>query len=202
MNFFIIHNAKFPLRKEFIDAQFKRYCISDYEFVDIESETELVSAYVNTFEKIAQIKNILYGVVIIDTVLLSRHFLEYIYFAYLQMTSSGVAQDIIFINRQTISETYGEKIMETRMLHATTWYIDDIDTNYSSSFIVSKRGARIIIQFNKVCIKMGEYESANSCFTTRDPETKKHIQTFRSVNLFLFNASKFYTDDFSVYWLR
>lgn len=202
MNFFIIHNAKFPLRKAFIDAQFKRYGMTDYEFVEIESETELVSAYINAFEKIAETKSILYGVVIIDTVLLSRNLLEYIYFAYLQMKSSGIIQDIIFINRQTTSETRSEKLMETRMFHASSWYVDDVDTNYSSSFMVSKRGARIIIQFNKACIRMGEYKSPNSCFTTRDPETKKQVQTFRSVNLFLFNASKFYTDDFSVYWLR
>ena len=202
MNFFIIHNAEFPLRKTFIDAQFNRYGISEYEFVEIESETKLVSAYINTFEKIARNENIKYGVVIIDTILLSRNFLEYIYFAYLQMVTPGMAHDIIFITTQTETQHCDNKRLNTRLHHQSTWDIDNVDINHSTSFLISKRSARIIIQFNNACIRTGEYESVNTCFTTRDSETKKQVQTFRSIDLFLFNASKFYIDDFSVYWLQ
>lgn len=203
MNIFIIHNAEFPLRKNFIDAQFQRYGIRDYEFINIESETEIMTAYINVFEKIARCTDIQFGVVIVDTILLTRKFLEYIYFAHLQMISSDSIHDVIFITPPNESlPNNNEKKMEMRINHISNWDISDIDITHSASFIVSKKAAGLIVRVNEINIRRGEYKTPNNCFKVRDPMTNKLIQTLKSVDFMIFSMIKTYSENFFVYWLK
>ena len=203
MNFYIIHNASFPLRKTFLDAQFRRYGISNYEYIEIDSEDRVVSAYVNAFQKISQDETIQCGMVFIDTILLSQNLLEYIYFAHLQMISSETSKDVIFINVSSKTPSTPEKKMKKKILHLTTWDVQDIYINYSSSFMVSKSGAQCILRYIETCIrKSASYQTVDNLFLITDPVTRKAVQTNHSVDLVIFNTNMFYSDRFNVYWLQ
>lgn len=201
MNFYIIHNSQFPTRKEFIDAQFRRYGISEYEFVDIESDTKIVSAYIEAFERISSSETVNCGVILIDTIMLTRNFLEYVYFAHLQMISTEFAHDIIFITKQTDNVTTPKKLV-TKFAHTSSWNIDDEDIIYSNLFMISKQGASHTVRFNNTCLRRNEYKSVDTCFLRRNPETKTLVQTIKSVDLLLYNVSKTYADSFVVSWLQ
>jgi len=203
MNFYIIHNAAYPLRKTFLDAQFRRYGISNYEYVEIDSEDRVVSAYVNTFRKISQDETIQCGFVFIDTILLSQNLLEYIYFAHLQMLSTETSMDVIFINVSLTTNQTREKKMKKKILHMTTWDVQDSYINYSSSFMVSKSGAQCILRYIETCIrKSSSYQTIDNLFLITDRVTKKTIQNNHSVDLVLFNTNMFHSDRFNVYWLQ
>ena len=200
MNFFIIHNSNFPLRKSFLEAQFKRYGINEYEFINIVSETRIMSAYMQAFEKITQDDSIQYGVILTDIILLSRDLLEYIYYAHLQMVSCEKSQDIIFISQSNILSK--RKNMKVLNPDRYNWNTEDVDIHYSNSFVISKKAAQIAVSFNNKNIQRRTYDTIDDYYRLLDPISKQLLQNIKSVDLFLFNIHLYYQDDFFVYWLK
>ena len=200
MNFFIIHNSNYPLRKSFIEAQFKRYGINEYEFINIVSETKIMSAYIQAFEKIARDDNIQYGVILTDMLLLSRELLEYIYFAHLQMVSCERSQDIIFISQSDILSR--KKNMEILNPDKYNWNTEDDDIHYSNIFMISKKAAQKAVSFNDKNIRRQIYDTIDNYYRLLDPTTSQLLQNLKSVDLFLFNIQLYYHNDFFVYSLK
>jgi len=200
MNFFIIHNSNYPLRKSFIEAQFKRYGINEYEFINIVSETKIMSAYIQAFEKIARDDNIQYGVILTDMLLLSRELLEYIYFAHLQMVSCESSQDIIFISQSDILSR--KKNMEILNPDKYNWNTEDDDIHYSNIFMISKKAAQKAVSFNDKNIRRQIYDTIDNYYRLLDPTTSQLLQNLKSVDLFLFNIQLYYHNDFFVYSLK
>ena len=143
MKFYIIHNNQFPLRKVFLEAQFKRYDITNYEFVDIQCSGVILSTYINilhviSLKKDSHCDNV--SCILIDTILITRKLLDHIEYSHFITVSSEKSKDIIFIHPSP-SNQYTKINKQTKTIHKDCWKWGD-QTNYSCCFVVTPQYAK------------------------------------------------------------
>jgi hypothetical protein len=166
MRFYVIHEPRFPLRKVFLQAQFKRYDIVDYEFIEIPSSGAILSTYIQMLRTIKRYKNDnntsdnLYCI-LIDTILLTRRLLDCIEYSHFMEITSERSQNIMFIHPNSNHST---KIkVEIKTLHKDTWKWDD-QINQSSCFVVTPLSAKLLYEYHKHCKNTNEYDDINKIY--------------------------------------
>lgn len=188
MNFLVIHNTQFPIRKVFIQAQFKRYGIVDYEFINIKDMSSIVTAYLESLRIVANKQKDSCSCIITDTVLITARFLERIRYGHLTMISSSKSYDIIFVNPFDNTNNSVKCIKQTKTLHKSCWNWDDDTVRYSADFIVTPYCATRMIEFHCTCIEKKIYEHENQIFAIANPVTGIIEQSLMSVDKWIYEC--------------
>lgn len=163
MRFYVIHDRRFPLRKVFLQAQFKRYDIVDYEFIEIPRAGAILSTYIQMLRTIKRCKNDKNNLfcILIDTILLTRSLLDRIEYSHFMEITSEKSQNIIFIHPNSFHST---KIrVDVKTLHKDTWKWDD-QINQSSCFVVTPMSAKLLYEYHKHCKHTNEYDDINKIY--------------------------------------
>jgi hypothetical protein len=193
MKFYIIHDPRFPLRKIFLQAQFKRYDITVYEFVEIPRSGVILSTYIQLLHTISLTKKSISDntfCIIIDTVLLTRNFLDKVEYGHFINVSSEKPQDVIFIHTTSIHTTKIKK--QKRTIHRECWNWDD-QTNYSSCFIISPSCAKLFYDYHIHCQDTNEYENINDIYLFKNDKTGLKEQSLISIDKWLFSCALIYS---------
>jgi hypothetical protein len=184
VNFIIIHNPLFPLRKVFLMAQFKRYRITNYEFINIENPRFIASTYLDAYTHISHSKNNISYWIIIDNVLITSNLLHKLYFSHHLIMSSDISYDIIFINP---IDTNGYISVSKKYNHPLLWFPEtNVNNNYSSCFFISKKCAKYIIMYHTLCLRSNEYASIKDIYLFKNDKTKIKEQTLLTIDKWLF----------------
>jgi hypothetical protein len=197
MKFYVIHDPRFPLRKIFLQAQFKRYDISEYEFIEIPRSGVILSTYINLLHIISLTKKNV--CILIDTVLLTRNFLDRVKYGHFMSVSSEKSQDVIFIHPTSIHTTKITKQKKT--IHKDTWNWGD-QTNYSSCFIISPSCAKLFYDYHIHCQDTNEYENINDIYLFKNDKTGLKEQSLISIDKWLFSCALIYSkQSLQILWL-
>jgi hypothetical protein len=197
MKFYVIHDPRFPLRKIFLQAQFKRYDISDYEFVEIPRSGVILSTYINLLHIISLTKKNV--CILIDTVLLTRNFLDRVEYGHFMSVSSEKSQDVIFIHPTSIHTTKITKQKKT--IHKDSWNWGD-QTNYSSCFIISPSCAKLFYDYHIHCQDTNEYENINDIYLFKNDKSGLKEQSLISIDKWLFSCALIYSNQsLQIVWL-
>jgi hypothetical protein len=197
MKFYVIHDPRFPLRKIFLQAQFKRYDISEYEFIEIPQSGVILSTYINLLHIISLTKNNV--CILIDTVLLTRNFLDRVEYGHFMSVSSEKSQDVIFIHPTSIHTTKIKKQKKT--IHRECWNWGD-QTNYSSCFIISPSCAKLFYDYHIHCQDTNEYENINDIYLFKNDKTGLKEQSLISIDKWLFSCALIYSKySLQIVWL-
>lgn len=197
MKFYVIHNRRFPLRRVFLQAQFKRYDITDFEFIEIPGSHVISSTYIHLLHIISRNKNKnsdkIYCI-LIDTVLITRNFLDRVQYGHVIAISSEKSQDIIFVHpiysnsSNSPNSSNSQKIKkQIKTLHKDTWKWDD-HTNYSSCFIITSSCAKLMVEYHKYCEDNGEYDDINQLWLYKNSKTGIAEQTLASFDNWLYKC--------------
>jgi hypothetical protein len=185
MKFYVIHDPRFPLRKIFLQAQFKRYNITKYEFVEIPQSGVILSTYIDLLYNISVTKNIIQDntfCILIDTVLLTRNFLDRVKYGHFKTIVPNNSYDIIFIHPSSIHST---KIIKKKMIiHKDIWKWSD-QNNYSSCFIITPTCAKLFHEYHTYCQETNEYKNNKTGMTDH---------SLFSVDKWLFNCALMYSN--------
>jgi hypothetical protein len=197
MKFYVIHDPRFPLRKIFLQAQFKRYDISEYEFIEIPRSGVILSTYINLLHIISLTKKNV--CILIDTVLLTRNFLDRVEYGHFMSVSSEKSQDVIFIHPTSIHTTKITKQKKT--IHKDSWNWGD-QTNYSSCFIISPSCAKLFYDYHIHCQDTNEYENINDIYLFKNDKTGLKEQSLISIDKWLFSCALIYSKySLQIVWL-
>jgi len=197
MKFYVIHNPRFPLRKIFLQAQFKRYDISEYEFVEIPRSGVILSTYINLLHVISLTKKNV--CILIDNVLLTRNFLDRVEYGHFMSVSSEKSQDVIFIHPTSIHTTKITKQKKT--IHKDSWNWGD-QTNYSSCFIISPSCAKLFYDYHIHCQDTNEYENINDIYLFKNDKSGLKEQSLISIDKWLFSCALIYSNhSLQIVWL-
>jgi hypothetical protein len=202
MKFYVIHEERFPLRKVFLKAQFKRYEITDYEFIEIPCSTGILSSYIHILHIISRNKNYnsdnLYCI-LIDTILLTRKLLDNIEYGHFTLVTSKKSQEIIFIHPNSNHSTKMSR--EVKTLHKDSWKWDD-QTNHSSCFIVTHLSAKLLYEYHKHCENAEEYTDINTIYLSRNSKTGLLEQSMVSLDNWLYECAMKYSNyPLQSYWI-
>lgn len=187
MRFYVIHNKQFPLRKVFLKAQFKRYDITNYEFVEI-SQSGVILFYIQLLQQLSTNTNKNSDktyCILLDTVLLTHNFLDKIQYGHFTAVSSEKSHDIIFIH--PTSQTSQKIIKQVKTLHKDSWKWND-HTNFSSCFIITSTCAKLIVDYHRFCEENGEYEDVNKIWLYKNSNTGVAEQTLSSFDNWLYKC--------------
>jgi len=202
MKFYVIHDSRFPLRKIFLQAQFKRYDITEYEFVEIPGLYAILSTYINLLHIISLNKKSICDntfCILIDTVLLTRNFLDKVEYGHFMNVSSKKPQDIIFIHPTSIHTTKIKKQKKT--IHKDSWNWGD-QTNYSSCFIISPYCAELFYDYHKYCIDTNEYDDINELYLYTNDKTGLKEQSLISIDKWLLRCTLMYSNhSLQILWM-
>ena len=194
MRFYVIHDQRFPLRKVFLQAQFKRYEFTDYEFIEIPCSGVILSTYIRLLRIISHNKNNnsdnLYCI-LIDTILLTRNLLDRIEYGHFTAVSSENSQDIIFVHPNPKHST--KILKEVKTLHKDSWNWSD-QTNYSSCFVVTPVCAKLLYGYHKYCKNAKEYDDINEIYLYRNIQTGLLEQTLDSLDNWLYECAMKYSN--------
>lgn len=193
MDFLVIHNPQFPIRKVFLQAQFRRYGIVDYEFINIKDTTAIVSAYLETLRIIANNQKDTCSCIITDTVLITARFLERIRYGHLTMISSDRPYDIIFVNPFDNTNNSTKCKKQIKILHKSCWNWDDDTVRYSATFIVTPHCATRMIAFHGTCIEKKIYDHENEIFVTNNEQSLMSMDKWIYECLFMNSNNKIYS---------
>jgi hypothetical protein len=184
VHFIVIHNPLFKLRKVFLMAQFKRYRITMYEFINIENQMFIASAYLEAYTRISNSRNNAIYCIIIDNVLITSNLLHKLYFSHHLIMSSDISYDIIFIN-PVDSNSYIS--MSRKYTSPLLWFPEsNTSNNYSACFFMSKKCAKYIIMYHTLCLRTNEYKSINDIYLFKNKQTKLKEQTLLTIDKWLF----------------
>jgi hypothetical protein len=202
MKFYVIHEERFYLRKVFLQAQFKRYDITDYEFIVIPHSGGILSSYMHVLYEIKNNNNNnsdnLYCI-FIDTILLTRNLLDRIEYSHFMEISSEKSQDIIFIH--PISNHSTKISRDVKTLHRDTWKWND-ETNYSSCFIVTPMSAKLLYDYHMHCKNTEEYEDINQICLYKNFKTGLLEQSLVSLDNWLYSCVIKYSNyPLQSYWI-
>lgn len=188
MNFLVIHNPQFPIRKAFLQAQFNRYGIVDYEFINIKDLSSIVTAYLESLRIIANNQKDTCSCIITDTVMITARFLERIRYGHLTMISSSKSYDIIFVNPFDNTNNSDKCKKQTKTLHKSCWNWDDDTVRYSATFIVTPYCAMRMIDFHGTCIEKKIYDHENEIFAVVNPNTGIREQSLMSMDKWIYEC--------------
>jgi hypothetical protein len=202
MKFYVIHDPRFPLRKIFLQAQFKRYDITVYEFVEIPRSGVILSTYIQLLHTISLTKKSIYDnvfCIIIDTVLLTRNFLDKVEYGHFVNISSEKSNELIFIHPTSIHTTKIKRVKKT--IHRDCWNWCD-QTNYSSCFIITPSCAKLFYEYHKYCLDKNEYENVNEIYLYKNNKTGLNEQTINSIDKWLFSCVLMYSNhSLQILWM-
>jgi hypothetical protein len=202
MKFYVIHDPRFPLRKIFLQAQFKRYDITVYEFVEIPRSGVILSTYIQLLHTISLTKKGIYDnvfCIIIDTVLLTRNFLDKVEYGHFVNISSEKSNELIFIHPTSIHTTKIKRVKKT--IHKDCWNWGD-QTNYSSCFIITPSCAKLFYEYHKYCLDKNEYENVNEIYLYKNNKTGLNEQTINSIDKWLFSCALMYSNhSLQILWM-
>ena len=194
MWFYIIHNNQFPLRKVFLEAQFKRYDITNYEFIDIQCSGVILSTYINTLHLISLKKGSHDSscCILIDTILITRNLLDRIEYSHFITVSSEKSNDINFIHPSP-SDHSTRINKQTKTIHKDCWKWDD-HINYSSCFVVTPSYAKLMCDYHNHYEKTNEYNNINEIFLYKNIRTGRMEHSLNSVDKWLLNCAIMYSN--------
>ena len=202
MKFYVIHDPRFPLRKIFLQAQFKRYDITVYEFVEIPRSGVILSTYIQLLHTISLTKKSIYDnvfCIIIDTVLLTRNFLDKVEYGHFVNISSEKSNELIFIHPTSIHTTKIKRVKKT--IHRDCWNWCD-QTNYSSCFIITPSCAKLFYEYHRYCLDKNEYENVNEIYLYKNNKTGLNEQTINSIDKWLFSCVLMYSNhSLQILWM-
>lgn len=202
MKFYVIHDPRFPLRKIFLQAQFKRYDITVYEFVEIPRSGVILSTYIQLLHTISLTKKSIYDnvfCIIIDTVLLTRNFLDKVEYGHFVNISSEKSNELIFIHPTSIHTTKIKRVKKT--IHRDCWNWGD-QTNCSSCFIITPSCAKLFYEYHKYCLDKNEYENVNEIYLYKNNKTGLNEQTINSIDKWLFSCVLMYSNhSLQILWM-
>jgi len=188
MNFLVIHNPQFPSRKIFLQAQFRRYGIVDYEFIEIKNTSTIVTAYLEALRNISNNQKDTCSCIIVDTILITARFLEKIRYGHLTMISSDKPYDIIFVNPFETKNSSGKVKKQTRIIHKSCWNWENDELQYSSAFIVTPHCAVRMLSFHSKCIDKGIYGHEDEIFICANPVTGINEQSLLSMDKWIYEC--------------
>ena len=202
MKFYVIHDPRFPLRKIFLQAQFKRYDITVYEFVEIPRSGVILSTYIQLLHTISLTKKSIYDnvfCIIIDTVLLTRNFLDKVEYGHFVNISSEKSNELIFIHPTSIHTTKIKRVKKT--IHRDCWNWCD-QTNYSSCFIITPSCDKLFYEYHRYCLDKNEYENVNEIYLYKNNKTGLNEQTINSIDKWLFSCVLMYSNhSLQILWM-
>ena len=198
MKFYVIHDPRFHLRKIFLQAQFKRYDITEYEFVEIPQSGVILSTYIELLFKIS-IQRYNTCCILIDTVLLTRSFLDKIKYGHFKTIVSNKSHDMIFVHPLSNHSTKITK--ERKTIHRDNWFWND-QMNYSSCFVITSTCAKLFYNYHKYCQDTNEYKNINEIYLYKNNKTGMMEQSLNSVDKWLFNCALMYSNhSLKILWL-
>jgi hypothetical protein len=201
MKFYVIHDPRFPLRKIFLQAQFKRYDISEYEFVEIPGSGAILFTYINLLHIISLNKNNICDntyCILIDTVLLTRNFLDRVEYGHFVNVSSEKPQDVIFIHPTSIHTKIKK---QKKTIHKDSWSWGD-QTNYSACFIIRPSCAKLFYNYHKHCKDTNEYEDVNDLYLYTNDKTGLKEQSLSSIDKWLLICALMYSNhSLQILWM-
>lgn len=162
--FYVIHNQRFPLRKVFIQAQFKRYNITAYQFIEIPLSGVILSTYIQLIHQlslnITNHTNKTYCIMV-DTVLITKNLLDRVQYGHFMTISCKKSIDLIFVH--PISHNSQKIIQQSKTLHLDSWKWND-QIPHSSCFIITTQCAKLMIDYHNFCQDTGEYNDIDKLF--------------------------------------
>jgi len=186
MKYYIIHNKKYPLRRVFLIAQFKRYNITNYEFFELHDSNNILFTYIELIYTISLILNDSLFCIMIDTILITQNFLDRVN----HCKSINTMADIVFIHTSSNDSMKMKINTHSKLVHKDCWEWKD-QLNYSTCFIITHTHAKLLYKYHLYCEKINDYETF---YNKRN--------TLKCVDSWLFNSTLMYSNNsLKILWI-